>query len=45
MLLEPFKFTAQSRMVVGYLEKNSAWRIQICQRSFIYYIQLLTTAL
>jgi hypothetical protein len=45
MLLEPFKVTAPARTAVGNFETNSQWRTQICQRPFIYYIQLLATAL
>ncbi len=45
MLWEPFKVKAPSRTAVGDSETNSQWRTQICQRPFIYYIQLLAMAL
>jgi hypothetical protein len=45
MLWEPFKVTVPSCMAVGYVEKNCQRCTQICQLPFIYYIQLLATAL
>ncbi len=45
MLWEPFKVTAPSRTAVGNSETNCQQRTEICQRPFIYYIQLLTIAL
>jgi hypothetical protein len=45
MLREPFKVTAPSSTAVGYLDTNRQQRTRICQRPFINYVQLLTTAL
>ncbi len=45
MLWEHFKVPAPSRTAVGYLKTNCQRRTHICQRPFIYYTQLLATAL